>query len=292
MFTEQNSAENIKYLRAMRYYYSKAKKIKTLIFLISILFPISFIIYRYFKNIEYLDLSYDNLMVSGALLWILIVFFLERKADKLTSIGSKIQEKFDTNIFDIPQNNGLIYSDVSDEIIYDGSKNFKGDEESLKNWYGKRKVAPHYLKVLISQRMNIIWGNELKEKYKKVILLFLIIIMSTSFLSSIILNLNFIDSIIFLVIPFIPLFYIGLKNYLKIYSQINNNKNINNKILVECENINDNTRDKCRMYQDYIYVENRLNSILIPDFFYKNFRDDMEDKLIEINNELFKKYKS
>ena len=238
-----------------------------------------------------MNLSYDNFMVSCALLWILIAFFLERKADSLINIGSKIQEKFDINVFKLPSNSGLIYNDVSDEVIYDGSKLFKGDEDSLRNWYGKRKIAPHSLKVLISQRMNIMWGNELKEKYKNVILLFLIGIIGTSFVSAFILNLNFIDSIIFLVIPFIPLVYIGLKNYLKIYSQINNNRTINNQILTDCKNINDNTLSKCRMYQDYIYIENRLNSILIPDFFYKYFRDDMEDKLIKINNELFKKYK-
>ncbi len=56
--------------------------------------------------------------------------------------------------------------------------------------------------------------------------------------------------------------------------------------------IDGNTVNRCRMYQDYIYIENRLNSVLIPDWFYKRFRDDMNDKLIETNDKILDEYKS
>lgn len=292
MFTQQNSKENLTYLRAMRYYYSKAKNIRKWILIVSIIIPISFMIYRYLINIEKLDLTYGNGIISLALLWILGAYFLEKRADDFVKIGSKIQEKFDINIFDLPNNDGLVYEDVSYEIIYDGNQLFKGDENSLKDWYATRKVAPHYLKVLIAQRMNIMWGSVLKEKYKKLVFTSIVIILLFPIILSAWFNLNFVDSIIFLILPFIPLLYIALKSYIKLSNQIDNNKIINTKILNDCKTIDGNTVNRCRMYQDYIYIENRLNSVLIPDWFYKRFRDDMNDKLIETNDKILDEYKS
>jgi hypothetical protein len=45
------------------------------------------------------------------------------------------------------------------------------------------------------------------------------------------------------------------------------------------------------MYQDYIFTENRTKSVLIPDWFYNLFRDDMNDMIIKTNNKLLEEYK-
>jgi len=292
MFAQQNTRENLKLLKAMRYYYGKAKSIKSFVLFISILIPIIFIVYKYLKNIEHINFHFDNLIVSIALVWTFIAFYLENKADMYASIGAKIQEKFDLSIFKIPANDGLVFNDVSHELIHYGNTKFDGDEEQLKDWYGGLKHSHHLLKVLIAQRTNVIWGNELKKKFKKFIGFLMLLIITIPIFLAFNLNLNFKDSVIFLIIPFSPLLYITIKVYLKLKSQIYNNQIINNKILADCEKINDFTRERCRMYQDYIYTENRLKSILIPDWFYNLYKRDMNKMLIETNNKLLEKYKT
>ena len=291
MFTQQNTTENLALLKAMRYYYSKAKSIKSFVLSVSILIPIVFIVYKYLKNIDNINLHFDNLIVSVALVWAFIAFYLENKADMNTSIGAKIQEKFDLSIFKLPANDGLIFNDVSHELIHYGNNKFDGDEEELKDWYGGLKRSPHYLKVLIAQRTNIIWGNELKKKFKKFIGFLMLLIVAMPIFLAFDLNLDFKDSIIFLIIPFSPLLYLTIKAYFKLRSQINNNQIINNKILADCEQIDDSTIERCRMYQDYIYMENRLKSISIPDWFYNLYKSDMNNMLTETNNKLLEKYK-
>ncbi len=290
MFAKQNLQENLTLLKAMRHYYAKAKKIKSYVLFISIVIPVVFMVYKYLKNIENYNLNYDTTIVSIALLWAFIAFFLENKADKYTAIGAKIQEKFDLSIFDLPNNDGLVFSEISPETIHKGSEKFKGDVEKLKDWYGGLKRSPHYLKVLIAQRTNIIWGNELKEKFKLFIGCLMLLIIAISISLAFYLNLNFIDTVVFLLIPSSPLLYLTVKSYLKLKSQINNNQTINGKILSDCENITDDTVNRCRMYQDYIFTENRTKSVLIPDWFYNLFRNDMNDMIIKTNNKLLEKY--
>lgn len=275
----------------MRYYYAKAKNIKSFVLFISIVIPVFFLVYKYLKNVEKCNLTYDNTIVSIALIWAFIAFFLENQADKYTALGAKIQEKFDLSIFELPNNDGLIFSNISPELIHKGAKRFTGDEEKLKDWYGGLKRSPHYLKVLIAQRTNIIWGNELKEKFKLFIGSLMLLIIVISICLAFYLNLNFIDTVVFLLIPSSPLLYLSVKSYLKLKSQINNNQTINGKILSDCENITDDTVNRCRMYQDYIFTENRTKSVLIPDWFYNFFRDDMNDMIIKTNNQLLEKFK-
>lgn len=90
----------------------------------------------------------------------------------------------------------------------------------------------------------------------------------------------------------IPVYVMILSSLSKINKQISMNEFVDNKILIDCHNVNQKTKDKCRKYQDYIYKENRVNSVLIPDWFFKINRDSMNNKIIQTNNDLLNKYSS
>lgn len=292
MFSNQSSQENIDLLSAMRYFYNKAKFIQNLVLFISIILPLVYMGYRYAKNILLYELPYDGYLISGGLMWILIMYFMEKLMKNWVILGAKAQEKFDVGLFQIASNDVLIYDDISRETIYDGAKSFNGSKNALKNWYGDiNNNAPHELKVLISQRMNISWGNELKKKYKK-FLIFLTSVMALGGIGlAIYFNMQFIDSLIFILFPMIPLFYLAFKSLHTLKAQIHTNQVIDKKILEDCDRLQDNDIAKrCRLYQDYIYRDNRINSILIPNWFYSLFKDDTNDKLIAINNTLLNQY--
>lgn len=291
MFLNQNEKNNLELLQAMRYFYSKAKNIKTTVLMISIFIPLLYMGYRYAKNIEGCKLEYDAIIICIGLVWILIMYFLEHYADTFVVNGAKTQEKFDICIFNLPKNDVLILDSISEEKIYDAQQSFKGDTVSLQDWYGTERKGPHYLKVLIAQRMNIIWGNELKFKYKKLIefLKWAIILLAVSM--ALYLNMSFQDSLIFIVFPLIPLFYLSMKTSKALDKQITQNKSIEAKILHDCENFATiDAKQRCRLYQDYIYSENRIRTVLVPDWFYKIFKNNTNKKISATNEMLLAKY--
>lgn len=297
MFKSQNNPENIKLLKAINFYYSKVKRIKNSILIISIIIPVLFMTLRYLKNIEQIKFEDDLLLISIAIIWIFISFVVDIWANKIIVIASKIQEIFDTNIFNLETNDILFTEEINEEIIYEGETKFKGQVSNLKDWYGNKYLdAPHYLKVLIAQRINIIWGNELKRKF----LIFLYIIFTLIIILPLFIalpkELKINDTILFLAIPMIPLYVLVLRSILNIKKQIKNNESVDKKILKDCNNINNidngDIKIKCRQYQDYIFKENRVNSVLIPDWFFNVNRENMNKKIIETNTNLLKKFQN
>jgi len=293
MFQAQNNPDNIKLLKAINFYYSKAKKIKLIIICISIFIPICFLVLRYLKNIESINFDNDSIIIYLALVWIVISYFLDKWANNLILTASKIQEKFDVELFNLNKNDILFSKDVNEETIYDGAQNFKGDVDKLNDWYGDKYLpVNHDLKVLIAQRMNIIWGNEVKKKFSYLLYILLVILIALSLLLALSKNLIINDTLLYLALPMIPVYVMIFSSLSKINKQISMNEFIDNKILIDCNNLNQKTKDKCRQYQDYIYKENRVNSVLIPDWFFKINRDSMNNKIIETNNDLLNKYAS
>lgn len=293
MFQTQNNPENIKLLKAINFYYSKAKKIKLIIICISIFIPICFLVLRYLKNVESIQFDNDSIIIYLALGWVVVSYFFDKSSNSLILIASKIQEKFDVELFKLDKNDILFSKDINQETIYDGAQSFKGDVDKLNDWYGDKYLnVNHDLKVLIAQRMNIIWGNELKKKFSFLLYFLLIILIALPLLLALSKNLIINDTLLYLALPMIPAYVMIFSSLSKISKQISMNEFIDNKILIDCNNLNQKTKDKCRQYQDYIYKENRVNSVLIPDWFFKINRDSMNNKIIETNNDLLNKYAS
>lgn len=295
MFNHQNTEQSIQLLSAMRYFYDVAKRIKVFIIGVSILLPIIYLAYRYSTNILQFQWSYDKQIISIGLIWIVILYFLEKFAESYISKGAKTQEKFDSIIFEIPINDILMHENIDDEEIYDASKAYHGNKDFLKDWYGEiNENSPHYLKVLIAQRMNIMWGNELKIKFQRLIYWGLGLLFMLTVSMGIYINLDFIDSLIFLILPLIPLYLLGTKTLHLLSKQVKNNKKINDKILKDCEHFDsyetDEIKTRCRTYQDYIYSENRLRTVLIPNWFYWLYRDNTDKKMQEINKKFLDFY--
>ena len=293
MFQAQNNPENINLLKAINFYYSKAKKIKLIMICISIFISICFLVLRYLKNVESVKFNNDSIIIYLALGWIVVSYFLDKWSNILILIASKIQEKFDVELFKLDKNDILFSKDINEEIIYVGAENFEGNVDKLNDWYGdKYLIVNHDLKVLIAQRMNIIWGNELKKKFSFLLYFLLIILIALPLLLALSKNLIINDTLLYLALPMVPVYLMIFSSLSKINKQISMNEFIDNKILVDCNNLNQKIKDKCRQYQDYIYKENRVNSVLIPDWFFKINRDSMNNKIIQTNNDLLNKYSS
>ncbi|MEN5386579.1 S-4TM family putative pore-forming effector [Aliarcobacter skirrowii] len=283
MFKEQNTTENIKLLKAIDFYYSKAKKIKYILLSIMITIPILFMVGRYFKNIENINLFESTYLISFSLMWIIIAYFIEKTITSKVSIANSLQEKFDTNVFKIKQNKVLISSvfkseeDISE--VYE--KNKRPDSEFI-DWYGKElNDIKHNKKVLKAQKMNISWGSELKEKFLNFIMGLSVLFLTSQTIFMMHLDMKFNDTIVFLILPAFPLYILIYKNIETLRKQIDRNNQVNKMIEEDiCDFENINFEIKSRQYQDFIYLENRANSVLIPTWFFKLFKEKMNKKIV------------
>ncbi|WP_051904438.1 S-4TM family putative pore-forming effector [Hippea jasoniae] len=176
-FPEQNNEEFIKLLKAQRYYYKVAKRWQMGRFLISILIPILFVIakLKLLNEFEYYRDSFAWVklpwVVSISLLWVALSFVFKYFEKRYISIGAAIQEEFDTKLFGIEKNKICFFKEPTPEEISNGEKKFKGNTESLNNWYPVSNSGNKFGNILLAQRTNLIWTENLKNRYKYLFLL-------------------------------------------------------------------------------------------------------------------------
>lgn len=284
MFKEQNTIENIKLLKAIDFYYSRVKKIKYILLSIMISMPILFMLIRYLKNIENINLFESSYLISFSFIWMVIAYSIEKAISSQVSIANSLQEKFDTNIFKIKENKILIKSVFKsvEDISEAYEKNPRSDSEFF-DWYGEESNdIEHNKKVLKAQKMNISWGAEIKDKFFKFLVILCVLFMMFQFLLMFYLDMRFSDTILFLILPAFPLYMLICKNIGILKKQIDRNNHINKMIEEDINSLkNINFEVKLRQYQDFIYLENRANLVIIPTWFFKLFREKMNKKIVD-----------
>lgn len=200
------------------------------------------------------------------------------------SIGAKIQEHFDTVLFDIQWNSTLCRDKISIDTITELANDY--DENDLKNWYSL-EITPNLDKniaVILCQRINLSWENILKFKYSKALLT--CVIPYYSIILRIVISINYgVFDTMKLISPTIPFLVYGVQNFYNVKSQrdtkrqlIQDNDNelndYNNARILPAETI-------LRNIQDVIYNErNRIEKT--PDWFYKIHKQKFENRTDEV----------
>ncbi len=299
-FPEQNREEFIKLLKAQRYYYGIAKRWQMLRLIISLIIPTLFIsaklksldeIEPYKKFLNWLDFSW---IIIISLIWIALSFFVRILEKRYISLAASIQEEFDIKIFKIDKNNICFPKEPTLEEINNGAKKFKGDTKKLRNWYLVEDSGNKFLNILLAQRINITWDRLLKERYRNLLIILIIILFLIEIFIAFYINPSFRESLSILFLSSFPLYFLLAEYAYELHKQIKSNRKINEQILDLCEKINQfsesELRVKCRQIQDYIYERNRLKSILIPEWLYKLYRDKDNEDILEINKEITDNY--
>ena len=104
-------------------------------------------------------------MLLSEFFWTLISIFSELYRIKKSKIGAIIQEKFDSKLFELPNNRILIDNAVDISKIIELSKQHDGN--GLKNWYSSeiKNDLPHNLAVLLCYKVNAIWGVSQRTRF-------------------------------------------------------------------------------------------------------------------------------
>lgn len=210
-------------------------------------------------------------------------------SQKKTIEGAKIQEQFDTELFDIPTNPILIKSLINKDKIYDLAKKVK-NSENLKNWYSQqiKPELPKNIKILLCQRINSSWEYDLRRRFVSFLIITTVLYYAFFLTVFIVRNTGFFD-ILLLVMPSLSFLIFGVKHSSTLLSQVNSK----NELLTTIDNLLDNYKkkneipetEKLRQIQDLIYSQ-RTISEKIPDWFYNLFRKYNENKTDTIIKEI------
>lgn len=270
----ENEEQSIEMLAAQRQLYNDAKKYGWLSSALSVWIPfILAILLLFISEDSPVGIASYVLSIISAIVSFIVAKVISDKKE----MAALIQQKFDLYVYDMPWNKRLFGNDknVSNEIVSYSSKILINDEEkkALYDWYTPLVDDKELHKgILACQRENVFWDVGLRKKYKTGSIFIIVFLCICVFIMGICKN----ESTIRLLwrLAFImPM----LEWLLSTISQINTD--IKNLQEVD-ELVNDNevkNMDDLQDIQKCIY-EHRKSCFTIPNFFYKFFKDNDEDK--------------
>lgn len=267
----QNSEESIRYLHAQRYAYKIAKCIYMWRMFLSIVWPIIAVILYFACDNKFAN---EILIVSSLIL--VATFIMELYEKKYTVIGAKIQEQFDTTIFNMKWNLALVGEKISSEKIYTLAEREETEVSKLKDWYTGINTNDEIEYTIKAQKTNIAWSIRQKEIFRGFLLIMAILILLALILIASWKNFLMTDFFITLFFPTISLFIYLIKGWVDFSQQVNELKRITSQInsLLESEKI---SKYHLRFIQDSIYVYGRVPNNIIPDVLYNKLRKKLEE---------------
>lgn len=287
----QNSDLNLKRLAAQRQLYSDAKKLTQVQFVFS---GIALIVFAIIGNI----ISTEHAVYITVMAFLCVLydeFFLTKGINDRKINAARIQEDFDCEVLQIPQNHIKNSQSSMFEKVQEYSDKhlllFK-NYDLLKNWYpGIDKTELRYGKILC-QSTNCWWNQKLRESYSKLLLictLIIFILLLIIALSQGITLKSFIMSVIAPILPGVFLVYKIYRDNKKAIENLNHMKSKLDDIIERLKNKkeypDDQLNNDVRCLQDMIF-DNRSVSPLIPDKFYFRNRDRYEKIAEATNSEL------
>lgn len=269
----QNEPKFIEYLKAQRVAYSQCKTYQVFD-LISILMAIVLPIIGMYKS------DIVNYLGAFGVLWTIIYLVTENYRKKKTEQGAKIQEQFDTELFEIPWNEILCKSKVNTDTCIDLAKEYDGND--LSNWYSLEvdSSLPKSIAVILCQRINFSWELKLRKRYVTFLIILLVAYYGIFIGFFVAKNIGFYD-ILLLIAPSLSFLIYGVQNSLSLKNHIKSKNETLSQIDGILNNYSENqempTDSTLRQIQDIIYTERTVPE-KVPDWFYKLSKSKNENR--------------
>lgn len=288
IFHKQNEALNLKLLAAQRQLYSEAKSINNwqalIVFTTAIVTPIL---------AHYLPDFNDYWGLLGLLLGGISFGILRNKAATKVEQATKVQEMFDTQVFDLPKNEALTGGDIGVLIWNKANKRHGQNEEKrkqLENWYPDTSVLEPNVAILASQRANLSWDWRLRKYYVErflniFIILFLLITVGFSIWQEQLLLRYLLD----ILAPTLPLLFMLYETREK-HQAVWKRQELKQREIDQALKKHHSGKEKISMihlrsFQDAIF-KNRKENALVPDMVYgwiqTDYEADMDTEIKEI----------
>ena len=280
---KQNLDVNIDRLLAQRRLYSNAKIMQYILIAITVIIPVLIAFITNFSNLRIDDTSWIYTIYA-----IVVIFgekILEIFIDRNKKTAASIQEKFDTNIFDIPENELLNSVFIDHDIVGKYSKKDKLNANKISrvtNWYSTRiDCLQTNIAILFCQRMNICYDQNIKKKYNKLLISLSVLTFITLLIISLTNDFSLKKFIIEVILPSIPILNFTYKEINQNIESVDNLQKLREIIENKLSSLSRNDVieiEELRNIQDRIF-NNRILSPLIPDFIYKILWTELEDEM-------------
>ncbi|MBV4240871.1 hypothetical protein LI140_18775 [Phocaeicola dorei] len=280
---KQNLDVNIDRLLAQRRLYSNAKIMQYILIAITVIIPVLIAFVTNFSNLRIDDTSWIYTIYA-----IVVIFgekILEIFIDRNKKTAASIQEKFDTNIFDIPENELLNSVFIDHDIVRKYSKKDKLNANKISrvtNWYSTRiDCLQTNIAILFCQRMNICYDQNIKKKYNKLLISLSVLTFITLLIISLTNDFSLKKFIIEVILPSIPILNFTYKEINQNIESVDNLQKLREIIENKLSSLSRNDVieiEELRNIQDRIF-NNRILSPLIPDFIYKILWTELEDEM-------------
>lgn len=280
---KQNLDVNIDRLLAQRRLYSNAKIMQYILIAITVIIPVLIAFVTNFSNLRIDDTSWIYTIYAIAVIFgekILEIFI-----DRNKKTAASIQEKFDTNIFDMPENELLNSVFIDHDIVRKYSKKDKLNANKISritNWYSTRiDCLQTNIAILFCQRMNICYDQNIKKKYNKLLISLSVLTFITLLIISLTNDFSLKKFIIEVILPSIPILNFTYKEINQNIESVDNLQKLREIIENKLSSLSRNDVieiEELRNIQDRIF-NNRILSPLIPDFIYKILWTELEDEM-------------
>ncbi len=221
-----------------------------------------------------------NYLGAFGVLWTVIYLVTENYRKKKTEQGAKLQEQFDTELFEISWNEILCKNKITTDTRIDLAKEYDGND--LTNWYSLEvdSSLPKAIAIILCQRINFSWELKLRKRFVTFLIILLVAYYGIFIGFFVAKNIGFYD-ILLLIAPSLSFLIYGVQNSLSLRNHINSKNetlsqidNILNKYSESREEPNDAT---LRQIQDIIYTERTVPE-KIPDWFYRLSKKTNENR--------------
>ncbi len=159
--TRQNDNRLLKVLAAQRHVYAQVKLARLFRLLCTLLASAGISVVIFLQPDQIVKLIAGGF---GALLAI-TGFVLERFEPHWVKHAARLQEVFDTRLFNIPWNAVIAGSEPSPEEIEAEARSFSGNKAELHDWYGDVSGLSANTAVLLCQRTNVSWDGRSRRRY-------------------------------------------------------------------------------------------------------------------------------
>lgn len=276
----QNLPENLKYLKASRVLYSKAKRA----FGIQILVTVGIsIIFSFLKLIPKESLTFDlNACIGIGAISISIaeILFFNVYVSGLRTSGAKAQEIFDCNIYGLLWNSVNSGSQLEQYVIKESISEYISDKKApLENWYDiELEGLSKERAILLCQETNLFYDGKLREHFKMANILLCILIFALSLIIAVIADIKVGNYITTVLLPVSPMIVLTLKIIMENRKSLTVSTDLRKLILQFKARSEDPTITELRGIQDKIFC-NRKDSPLVPNWYYKLRRNGLEKSM-------------
>lgn len=282
----QNKPENLKYVKASKVLYTKAKRAFWYQILITVILTV---IFSFLKLIPKENMAVDLTPYIG-ILSILISFsdviFFNTYISGLRTSGAKAQEIFDCNVYKMEWNAINSGSKPDNATINESVSDYVADLKApIENWYDiDLKGLSKERAILLCQETNLYYDGKLREHFKTANVILCVAIFALSLGIAIFVDIKVSDYITTVLLPILPMVVLTVKIVMENRKSLATSTDLKKLVLQIKAKPQEPTMSELRAIQDKIYC-NRKDSSLVPNWYYKWRRTGLENSMKANANE-------